>query len=375
MRQHPVSRTAAVVSIALAALLTATACSSASGSQSAGPPATSTTTTGQSTAPSGPAPTGTAPATPPSQPFPKLTVGTPGIPPVISSLLPYIADKKGFYKAFGVDVTVKSFKTGTDATRALSTGQIDASIMPPAQQIALVSKGIGLVGFQGQEKPDWTIVSADSSITSCAQLKGKSLGVDAIGGIRYIALIQMLRTCNLTIKDVHPLVFPGNANPQAMIAGQLKTSVLHLNEVVDVEQQSGKKLTTVMTMAQAVPNTMYEVFGALKSKVAANRDAYVRYVAAQIATLNWMFNPANADEVAQLGTVVGNTAAVMKDAMAQYQALGFWSLTDDGMPQTNMDTMVASQVAAGNVAKNKAPTYAQLVDPTIYQDAQKLVQP
>ena len=60
-----------------------------------------------------------------------IVLGSPGVPPVISGLLPYIADQQGFYKKYGVNVTIKSFDTGTDATRAAATGQIDAAIMPP----------------------------------------------------------------------------------------------------------------------------------------------------------------------------------------------------------------------------------------------------
>lgn len=385
MRKRALTRGFAVTSALLAGLLTVSACSSSGGSSGNSPAPQETTasqpaqttppaTTGTSTPASG-APTGTAPVSPPSGTVPKLTIGTPGIPPVISALLPYIANKEGFYKAFGVDVTVKNFQTGTDATRALSTGQIDISIVPPAQQAQLAATGVDLVGIQGQEKPDWVVVSSDPSINSCQKLKGQSLGVDAIGGIRYIALAQMLKTCGLTIKDVHPLVFSGNANPQAMIAGQLKVSVLHLNEKIDVEQKSGKQLTTVMSMATAVPNTMYEIFGVQKSKLAQLRPALVRFVAAQIATLNWMFAPANADQVAQLATVVGDSEATMKEAMQQYQQMGFWTLDGPGMPLTNMENVIKGQVAAGNVKADKAPNAASLVDTSIYADAQKLVAP
>lgn len=391
MRMRVTNRSIALVGAVLSGVLVLAGCGSSGGTSTtstaasaAAPAATSapaapaaTTPAAASTgsvAPAAAAPSGTAPATPPSQPFPKLTIGTPGIPPVISALLPYIASKQGFYKAFGVDATVKNFQTGTDATRALSTGKIDISITPPAQQIQLAAQGTNLVGIQGQEKPDWVVVSEDPSINSCKSLKGQSLGVDAIGGIRYIALAQMLKSCGLTIKDVHPLVFPGNQNPQAMIAGQLKVSVLHLNESIDVEQH-GKKLTTVMSMATAVPNTMYEVFAVQKSKLASLRPALVRWVAANIATLNWMFDPANADKVAQLGTVIGDSATTVKLAMAQYAKIGFWELDNNGMPLANITNMIKNQVAAGNVKADKAPQAADLIDTSIYADAQKLVQP
>src|ERR1700757_1143833 len=134
-----------------------------------------------------------------------IVLGSPGVPPVISGLLPYIAEKQGFYKKYGVNVTIKSFDTGTDATRAAPTGQIDAAIMPPAQLITLASQGTQVVGIQGQEFPDWVVDSTDPSVNSCTALKGQTIGVDAIGGIRYIALSQMLKTCGLSINDVHPI--------------------------------------------------------------------------------------------------------------------------------------------------------------------------
>jgi NitT/TauT family transport system substrate-binding protein len=304
--------------------------------------------------------------------LPSITLGSPGIPPVISGLLPYIADKQGFYKKFGVNVTIKSFQTGTDATRAVSTGQIDAAIMPPAQLLILVAQGHPLVAMQGQEFPDWTVVSTNPAINSCQALKGQTIGVDAIGGIRDIALSQMLHTCNLSTDDVHEQAFPGNANPQALIAGQLKTSVLHLNEVVDVQDQLHKNLTIAVKESEAVPDTMYEMYGTTKSDLAKKRQAFVKMIAAQIATIKWMNDPANADAVAQYGTVVGDSKSVMLNAMAQYRKLHFWSTTSSGLPAKNINNTIQTQIAVGNLKAAQAPKVSQIVDPSIYQDALKL---
>lgn len=301
-----------------------------------------------------------------------IVLGSPGIPPVISGMLPYIADKQGFYKKYGVNVTIKSFQTGTDATRAVSTGQIDAAIMPPAQLIQLASQGTQLVAMQGQEFPDWGVVSTDPAVGTCSALKDQTIGVDAVGGIRYVALVEMLRTCGLTIKDVHPLAFPGNANPQALTAGQLKVSVLHLNEVVDV-QDHGKPLTTAVNMAQAVPDTMYEMYGTTKQDLAKKRSAFVNMVAAQIDAINWMNDPRNADQVAQLATVVGDTKDELLNSMAQYRTLNFWSSTDAALPQTNIENTIREQVEAGSVKPNQVPTFGQLTDLTVYDDAKKAV--
>jgi NitT/TauT family transport system substrate-binding protein len=310
----------------------------------------------------------------PAAAVPTITLGSPGIPPVISGLLPYIAQKEGFYKKYGVNVVIKSFSTGTDATRAVAAGQIDAAIMPPAQLMQLAAKGVQLVGIQGQEVPDWVVVSTDPAVSTCAQLKGRGITVDAVGGIRYTALSSMVKSCGLTIKDVNPLPFPGNNAPQAMIAGQVKEAVLHLNELIDVQQQLGAgKVNVIMKMSQTSPDTMYEMYGALKSDLAKNHAAFVDMIAAQIATLKWMADPANIDKVAQLGTVVGDPPNVMKSAMQQYLAMGFWTQNGSGMPQANVNNMIGTQVAVGNLTSANAPAYASIVDQSVYADAAKKV--
>ena len=301
-----------------------------------------------------------------------ITLGSPGTPPVISGLLPYIAQKEGFYKKYGVNVTVKSFNTGTDATRAVADGQIDAAIMPPAQLMMLAAKGIPLVGIQGQEVPDWVVVSTDPAVPSCAQLKDQGVSVDAVGGIRYTALASMVKSCGLTIKDIKPVPLPGSNAPQALIAGQIKDAVLHLNELIDVQQRLGAgKVHILMKMAQTSPHTMYEMYGVLKPNLAKKRTAFVNMVAAQIATLKWMADPANQAKVAQLATVVGDPASVMKAAMRQYFAMGFWTLNGSGMPEANVNKMIQVQEAVGNLTPSTAPSYSKIVDQSVYADAAK----
>jgi NitT/TauT family transport system substrate-binding protein len=304
---------------------------------------------------------------------PTITLGSPGIPPVISGLLPYVAQKEGFYRKYGVNVVIRSFQTGTDATRAVAAGQLDAAIMPPALLMELAAKGVKVVGIQGQEVPDWVVVSTDPAVTSCRQLKGQGVSVDAVGGIRYVALSSMLKSCGLTVQQIKPLVFPGNNAPQGMIAGQLKVAVLHLNELIDVQQRLGGKVNVVMRMSQTSPGTMYEMYGVLSKTLAAKRAAFVHVVAAQIAALKWMTNPAHLDQAAQLGTVTGDSRAVMKQALQQYYRMGFWTLDGSGMPAANVNKMIQVQIAVGNLQASSAPAYAQIVDQSVYADAARQV--
>jgi NitT/TauT family transport system substrate-binding protein len=117
---------------------------------------------------------------------------------------------------------------------------------------------------------------------------------------------------------------------------------------------------------------MYEMYGTTKSDLAKKRQAFVKMIAAQIATIKWMNDPANADAVAQYGTVVGDSKSVMLNAMAQYRKLDFWSTTSSGLPAKNILNTIQTQIAVGNLKAAQAPTVSQIVDPSIYQDALKL---
>ena len=241
--------------------------------------------------------------------------------------------------------------------------------MPPALLMELAAKGVKVVGIQGQEVPDWVVASTDPAVASCAQLKGQGVSVDAVGGIRYVALSSMLKSCGLTVQQIKPLVFPGNNAPQGMIAGQLKVAVLHLNELIDVQQRLGGKVHVVMRMSQTSPGTMYEMYGVLSKTLAAKRIEFVHMVAAQIAALRWMTSPANLDKAAQLGTVTGDSQAVMKQALQEYYRMGFWTTDGSGMPAANVTKMIQVQIAVRNLKASSAPTYGQIVDQSVYADA------
>lgn len=80
-----------------------------------------------------------------------------------------------------------------------------------------------------------------------------------------------------------------------------------------------------------------------KATLAAKHTAFVRMVAAQIAALKWMTNPANLGKAAQLGTVVGDSRPVTKQVLQQYFRIGFWTADGSGMPEANINHMIAAR--------------------------------
>jgi len=297
-----------------------------------------------------------------------LTIGYPGIPPIFMAVRLYTAQSMGYYKHYGVNVTLKGFATGTDAVRAVLAGQIDAAWSPTPFALTLIAKGNPLVAIEGMDKVDWLIGSNSSSIKTCSDLKGQNIGVDSIGGARYQALQAMLTKCKLTIQDVHPVVLPGNAAIQALLAGQIKASVLHLDDMA-LAQSQGATINKVVTIAQTDPYQHYDLLVTTRANLAAKRTAFMHMLEADIATTRYMYNPKALDKVAQIATVTGEDPAVTKTALQQFLALKWWPLDRSGLGIAGITRTIYENVKLGNIPVGSVPKWKDVVDSSVWKQA------
>jgi NitT/TauT family transport system substrate-binding protein len=296
-----------------------------------------------------------------------LVIGIPGIPPVFLGVRPYVALQMGYYKKYGVDVTLKGFSTGTDAVRAVQAGQIDAAWSPTPFALTLIAKGTPLVGIEGMDKVDW-LVGANGGIKTCSDLKGQNVGVDSIGGARYAALQAMLTKCKLTIQDVHPVVLPGNTAIAALLAGQIHASVLHIDDLAEAAKQ-GDPVRTIMKLTDVDPNQHYDMLVALRNTVATKRATFVKILEADIAATRYMYNPKAIDKVAQIATVTGHDAATSKVALKQFLALKWWPLDRSGLGVAGITRTIYENVKLGNIPDGNPPKWKDVVDTSLWKQA------
>lgn len=315
-----------------------------------------------------------ATAAPKAQKLTTITLGVPGIPPVFLGVMPYTALEQGYYKKYGVDVQIRGFTSGTDAVKAVQAGQIDLAWSPTPFALTLISKGVPLVGIEGMDKVDWLIGSNTSSVKTCSDLKGQNIGVDSIGGARYQALQAMLTKCKLTIQDVHPVVFPGATAVQAMLAGQLHVSVLHLDDMAEAASQ-GATINKVVTIAQTDPFQHYDMLVGLRDNIAAKRSAIVNFLKADIQAIRYMNNPKSLNRVASIGMVVGHNLDVTKTALKQYLALHWWPLNRSGLGVAPITRTIYENVKLGNISAGNPPTWREVTDTSLWKAAYKAVTP
>jgi len=304
----------------------------------------------------------------------KLTLAIPGIPPIYSVTIAYVAQKEGFFKKHGVDVTIKPFDNGTAAARAVVAGDVDMAYSPTPPVINQISNaGVPLVAVYGMPNPDWVIGTTEEGKT-CKDLAGQDVGVDSIGGARSVALRSMLAAgCKEVKLEQTKQIALGSSSGAAMIAGRLHYAVLHLDDLAEIQHQ-GKKVHILLAMKNTNPTSHYLMLVVRKDNLAKNRDAVVRAVAALVEAARFMQDPKNADAVADAASVTGHDKAVNKLALKEFLGINFWATKDDGLPRDKLEAVAKLMKKIGAIKPDKEPvTYENLVDTSVWKDANAMV--
>lgn len=302
-----------------------------------------------------------------------------GPPPISSSLYANVAQKQGYFKKFGLDMSFKYFGHGTDVAKSVLSGDENVGTTATTAVIPLIAQGAKLKLLAGMNNVDWVVASSAPGVSTCQSLKGQNIGTDGTNNARQLYLAALLKTCGLSIKDITQVAIgsvPGDI-AKAAIEGQIKTDVLHASEYAQVQalSPSGTKWTTVAAPPTLVKSFHYLVAFATDDEIANNRPALVKWMAAYIMATNWMANPKNATAFAKLGGgAQGTPLLVEKVGLDLLAKIPYWQ-AGMGLSKANLGSMTKTLASIGTFPASASPGYDQMVDSTIYRDALKLVGP
>lgn len=131
-----------------------------------------------------------------------------------------LADKAGLFKKQGLDVEIKMIPQ-KDRHLALAAKAIQCAATTVETHVSWNTNGVPIVQILQLDKSygaDGLAVRAD--IKSFADLKGKTVGVDAPGTAPYFGLAWMLSKNGMSLKDVKTTTLSPQASAQAFVAGQ-----------------------------------------------------------------------------------------------------------------------------------------------------------
>ena len=143
---------------------------------------------------------------------PDLTVA---VVPAISAAGLYIAQQRGYFTAAGLHVKIVSVASGVDAIPNLVNGSVDIDEGQWAADLSAEASGsVRLYALAaasaGGPAVQEVVVPAGSPVTTVAQLRGKTIAVNALGGLAVLLTDNVLASHGVPVSDVHyvPVAFP-----------------------------------------------------------------------------------------------------------------------------------------------------------------------
>jgi NitT/TauT family transport system substrate-binding protein len=267
----------------------------------------------------------------------------------------YVARDKGYFKKLGLDIETKLFPDGALAVPSLISGEIDMTFMTPAASLFnSVAKGAPLVVIldRGNNRTGYayTVMNvsqkmADAGVTSLAdlaKLKGKRIGVNALGSINHFNAATALIKAGLDpTKDVQWVMNVPQPDMMKML-GQDQLDATDLAYQFGFFAQNNKWGPIIATGDQISPDEQIGTIAVRKDYLAKNRDVVVRFAMAYLQAAK-EFNAAarDPDHHPDVVEILAKNTALNKPELVKAIAPNWSYVAEDGLPL--VDSIMAMQ--------------------------------
>ncbi len=209
----------------------------------------------------------------------------------------WIAESIGSFEQEGLAVDLSILGSAPALTTAVVSGSVDIGRASMDVHIRAVERGAPITWFATEFGTPIYALLAHPDITSYADLRGKTIVVDAPNGITTYLLRRMLATVGLGPDDYN-LVYVG-ATPErlaAELAGGVQASVLLQPYDFAAERRGERRLGN---SNEVVRNYEFAGYNARRDWLAGNEDTVSRYIRAYVAAQRWLYDPANKEQAIQ----------------------------------------------------------------------------
>jgi NitT/TauT family transport system substrate-binding protein len=304
--------------------------------------------------------------------------------PFISGGAYYIAREKGYFKRLGIEVQHREFIDGAMSVPAFVSGELDIGGMTAAAGLFnTVAKGAPLVIIldRGHNRPGfgYTVTNVLQelyeqgvrSLADFAKLKGKRVGVGALGSINQYNVALALAKAGLDpAKDVQWTVNIGQPDLMKML-GQKQLDVTDLAYQFGFFAQNNKWGPIIANGDEIAPGTAIADIAVRRDYLQKNRHVVIRYAMAYLQGVK-EFNAAAIapDQHADIVEILARTTALNKPELVKAIAPHWSYVNEDGVPP--VDSIMTMQDYWSSAAFHfieKKVTKGELFDLSIARDA------
>jgi NitT/TauT family transport system substrate-binding protein len=226
-----------------------------------------------------------------------------------------LAREAGIFKKNGLDVSIKKIPQ-KDRHLAIASGDIQCAATTVETYIVWNANGVPITQLVQLDKSYGADgLAVRGNVTKIADLKGKTIGVDAPGTAPYFGLAWILKKNGMTMKDVTVATMSPQAAATAFIAGQNDAAMTYepyLSGVRD-KPDAGKIIATTLDYPMVM-----DTFGCTPTFIKANPKAAKALVDSYFEAVEMIKkDPAKSYEimgadVKQTGEQFGKSAAFLR---------------------------------------------------------------
>lgn len=229
-----------------------------------------------------------------------IAVNYSAVPPHIT---PAVFMKKDMLKHEGKSYTIKWVYTqgSSIVMQALAAGEMHLGVLSPiafANGIQNAKLPFRAIADMVQDGPQFTAVygvKPDSPVKTVADLKGKTIAVNAFGGAHDLAVRTMLKKAGLTPgKDVTVVEAKFPAMNAMVTQGKVDAATFIANFWVQAKKKG--EIRPLFTMKDALGDSQFLFWVATTETMQKNRAVLVDFFEDYLRAQRWFVDPANRKE-------------------------------------------------------------------------------
>lgn len=263
-----------------------------------------------------------------------------------------VAREKGFFKDEGFNVTHITGASTPQVIQMLISGDLNlVTPQPDAFFIAIARGGKDLrIIAQPALTPDWILVGT-KGLKGFSDIKGKQLGVSALGGSEQLLAQQVLAE-NGVKKGEYGVIVAGltPAKYAALQTGSVAVAVLYQPTAQLALQQGLPELYRFTNLKPPYPPSYYTV----NQKWAAEKDRGKRIARVIARAHAWLWDPKNRDEaIAILKKYAKRDTAILEQIYDQYFVKDKLYSPDGKVRIDGVQTILDMMVERGDLEKGQ----------------------